>query len=73
MINLGYTKFQGHSRCNMWENEDLFNSERDTLNIRSAQNQSAENTLAKTLVKGRKGVIIHAVLLNASRSLSNSG
>ena len=26
-------KFQGHSRCNVWENEDLLNSETDTQNI----------------------------------------
>lgn len=38
-----------------------------------AQNQGVENTLAETLVKGRREVITRKVILNASRSSSNSG
>lgn len=37
-----------------------------------AQNQGVKNTLAETLVKGRREVITRKVILNASRSSSNS-
>lgn len=37
------------------------------------QNQGVENTLAETMVKGRREVITRKVILNASRSSSNSG
>lgn len=71
MMNLRPIKFQGHPRCNIWENEDLLNSETDTQNI--STELECWKYFGKDLGQmGKRGDHPWSPL-NASKSSSNSG